>query len=116
YGEPLLLHIAALLGTVDMPATPAPDPGGGRAAGDGVTAEQPGSPLRRQLLRDLCERERARWLELGAASHLSFNPDSPLADQVVALATLTAAADQACATSLLAAVPSQGEITRIGAE
>ena len=49
-------------------------------------------------------------------SHLSFNPDLPLADQVVALATLTAAADQACATSLLAALPNQAEVTRIGAE
>ena len=49
-------------------------------------------------------------------SHLSFNPDLPLADQVVALATLTAAADQPCATSLLAAVPNQAEVTRIGAE
>ena len=35
---------------------------------------------------------------------------------MVALATLTAAADQACATSLLAAVPNQAEVTRIGAE
>ena len=50
------------------------------------------------------------------ASHLSFNPDLPLADQVVALATLTAAGDQPCATSLLAALPNQAEVTRIGAE
>ena len=35
---------------------------------------------------------------------------------MVALATLTAAADQACATSLLAALPNQAEVTRIGAE
>ena len=47
---------------------------------------------------------------------LSFNSDLPLADQVVALATLTAAADQPCATSLLAAVPNQAEVTRIGTE
>ena len=53
---------------------------------------------------------------MGQESHLSFNPDLPLADQVVALATLTAAADQACATSLLAALPNQAEVTRIGAE
>jgi hypothetical protein len=45
-----------------------------------------------------------------------FNPDLPLVDQVVALATLTAAGDQPCATSLLAAVPNQAEVTRIGAE
>ena len=49
-------------------------------------------------------------------SHLSFNPDLPLVDQVVALATLTAAGDQPCATSLLAALPNQAEVTRIGAE
>ena len=49
-------------------------------------------------------------------SHLAFNPDLPLADQVVALATLTAAADPACAMSLLAALPNQAEVTRIGAE
>ena len=35
---------------------------------------------------------------------------------MVALATLTAAADQACAMSLLAALPNQAEVTRIGAE
>ena len=35
---------------------------------------------------------------------------------MVALATLTAATDQPCATSLLAAVPNQAEVTRIGAE
>lgn len=66
--------------------------------------------------RALCERERARWHELGAGSHLSFNPDLPLADQVVALATLTAAPGQACAASLLAAVPNQAEVARLGAE
>ena len=35
---------------------------------------------------------------------------------MVALATLTAAADPPCATSLLAALPNQAEVTRIGAE
>ena len=64
----------------------------------------------------MCERERTRWYQLGQESHLSFNPDLPLADQVVALATLTAAPDQSCATSLLAALPNQSEVTRIGAE
>ena len=64
----------------------------------------------------MCERERTRWYELGEKSHLLFNPDLPLADQVVALATLTAAADQVCATSLLAALPNQAEVTRLGAE
>jgi tetratricopeptide (TPR) repeat protein len=116
YAEPLLIHIAALLATVDMPATPPPGPGGDRAPGDDTTAAQPGAPVRRRLLRALCEWERARWLELGAGSHLSFNPDLPLADQVVALATLTAAPDQACATSVLAAVPNQAEVIRVGAE
>jgi tetratricopeptide (TPR) repeat protein len=62
----------------------------------------------------LCDRERTRWYQLGA--HLSFNPDLPLADQGVALATLTAAGDQPCATALLAALPNQAEVTRIGAE
>ena len=116
YAEPLLIHIAALLRTVDMPATPPPGPGEDRAPDDDITAAQPGPPVRQRLLRALCERERTRWHELGEESHLSFNPDLPLADQVVALATLTAAADQACATSLLAALPNQAEVTRIGAE
>jgi hypothetical protein len=114
YAEPLLIHVAALLHTVDMPATPAPPGPGGDLAPDGTTAAQPGAPVRTRLLRALCERERTRWYQLSA--HLSFNPDLPLADQVVALATLTAASDRACATSLLAALPSQAEVTRIGAE
>ena len=117
YAEPLLIHIAALLRTVDLPPTPQPQGlGQDRVADDGITAAQPGPPVRQRLLRDLCERERTRWYDLGKQSHLSFNPDLPLADQVVALATLTAAADQACATSLLAALPNQAEVTRIGAE
>ena len=110
YAEPLLIHIAALLRTVDMPATPAP-PG----PGDDTMA-QPGAPVRTRLLRALCERERTRWHELGREFDLSFNRYPPLADQVVALATLTAAADQPGATSLLAALPNQAEVTRIGTE
>ena len=116
YAEPLLIHIAALLRTVDMPATLAPPGRQGRLPGDDITVAQPGSLVRQRLLRALCERERTRWYQLGEQSHLSFNPDLPLADQMVALATLTAAADQAYASSLLAAVPNQAEVTRIGAE
>ena len=117
YAEPLLIHIAALLRTVDMPPTPLPpDPDRNRALGDDIAAAQPRSPVRQRLLRALCERERTRWYQLGAGSHLSFNPDLPLGDQVVALTTLTAAADQACAISLLAALPNQAEVTRMGAE
>ena len=116
YAEPLLIHIAALLRTVDLPPTPRPQVlAQKRVAGEDITAGQPRTPVRQRLLRALCERERTRWYDLGAGSHLSFNPDLPLADQVVALATLTAA-DQACATSLLAALPNQAEVTRIGAE
>ncbi len=115
YAEPLLIHIAALLRTMDMPATPPPGPGRDRSPDGGLTSAAPGTPVRTRLLRALCERERTRWYELGEKSHLLFNLDLPLADQVAALATLTAAADQACATSLLAAVPDQGEVTRIGA-
>ncbi|MGD0246773.1 MAG: serine protease, partial [Streptosporangiaceae bacterium] len=111
YAEPLLIHIAALLRTV---AAPPPGPGQERAAQGEGGAGQPGLPVRQALLQALCERERTRWYQLG--SHLSFNPDLPLADQVVALATLTAAAGQPDATSLLAAVPNQAEVTRIGAE
>ncbi len=114
YAEPLLIHSAALLRTVTAPATPPPGPGGQRAAQSDSSAGQPGLPVRQALLQALCERERTRWYQLG--SHLSFNPDLPLADQVVALATLSAAADQPGATSLLAAVPNQAEVTRIGAE
>ena len=65
YAEPLLIHIAALLRTVDMPATPPPGPGEDRAPGDS-TAGQPGLPVRQRLLQALCERERTRWYELGA--------------------------------------------------
>src|SRR5262249_53854547 len=101
---PLLIHIPPLLDTVDIPATPAP-PGRGqdRVRNDDIAAGQPGPPVRQRLLRALCERERTRWYTLGEQSHLSFNPELPLVDQVIALATLTAADDQACATSLLAA-------------
>ena len=115
YTEPLLIHIAALLRTADMSATPAPGAGEGRAPGDG-TAAQPGTPVRQRLLRALCERERTRWYELGEQSDMSFKRYPPLADQVVALATLTAAADPASATSLLAVLPNQAEVTRIGAQ
>ena len=115
YAEPLLIHIAALLRTVDTSATP-PQPGAGedRAQDNDRTAGQLGLPVRQALLQALCERERTRWYQLG--SHLSLNPDLPLVDQVAALATLTAAADQPCAISLLAALPNQAEVTRIGAE
>ena len=114
YGEPLLIHIAALLRTVDTSATPPPDTGEDHAPDDDGTAGQSRPPVRQALLRALCERERTRWYQLG--SHLSFNPDLPLVDQVVALATLTAADDQPCATSLLGALPNQAEVIRIGAE
>ena len=113
YTEPLLIHIAALLRTVATPATP-PGSGDERAAQSDSSAGQPGLPVRHALLQALCQQERDRWYQLG--SHLSFNPDLPLADQVVALGTLTAADDQRDATSLLAAVPNQAEVTRIGAE
>jgi tetratricopeptide (TPR) repeat protein len=115
YAEPLLIHIAALLGTVAISTTPAPDPGREHTLGKDLTADQD-PPVRQTLLRTLCQREQDRWHDLGEQSHLSFNPDLPLADQVVALATLTAAVDKPCATSLLAAVPNQAEVTRIGAE
>ena len=114
YAEPLLIHIAALLRTVDMPATPSP--GQDRAPGDDITAGQPGPSVRQRLLRALYERERTRWYQLGEQSDMSFKRYPPLADQVVALATLTAAADQASATSLLAALPNQAEVTRLGTE
>ena len=117
YAEPLLIHIAALLRTVEHIRDPTPPgPGEERAPDKDITAGQPGLPVRQRLLQALCERERTRWYQLGEESHLSFNPDLPLADQVVALATLTAAADQPSATSLLAALPNQAEVTRIGAE
>ena len=113
YADPLLIHIAALLRTVDTSATSPPGPAKERAADeDGIA----GMPVRQALLQALCERERTRWYQLGQESHLLFNPDLPLVDQVVALATLTAAGDQPRATSLLAALPNQAEVTRIGAE
>jgi hypothetical protein len=114
YAEPLLIHIAALLRTVTTPASPPPDLGEERATENDRDIGTPGIPVRQALLQALCERERTRWYQLG--SHLPFDPDLPLADQVVALATLTAAADQECATSLLAALPGQAEVIRVGTE
>ena len=46
YAEPLLIHIAALLRTVDTPATPPPGLGEERAAESDSTAGQPGLPVR----------------------------------------------------------------------
>jgi len=64
YADPLLIHIAALLSTVDMPATtPPPGPGRDHALGGDITAGQPGLPVRQRLLRALCERERTRWYQ-----------------------------------------------------
>ena len=79
-----------------------------------MPADHTGRLERQRLLRALCERERTRWHHLGP--HLSFNPDLPLADQLVALATVTTPGDQAAAIQLLAALPSQAEVARIGAE
>jgi tetratricopeptide (TPR) repeat protein len=105
FTEPLLIHIAALLGTAATagatPAAPGPV--------ESVTADR-----RTMLLRTLCERERSRWERLGGP--LNLNPDLPLGDQVVSLATLTAAEDQPTAVSLLAAVPNQREVDRVGTE
>ena len=114
YRDPLLIHIAALLRTVDTSAAPPLAPAEERIEETDRIAGQPGLPVRQALLQALCERERTRWYQLG--KHLSFNPDLPLVDQVVALATLSAAADQPCATALLAVLPNQAEVTRIGAE
>jgi Tetratricopeptide repeat len=116
YAEPLLIHIAALLRTVDTSATLPPGPGEERPPEQDSTTGQPGLPVRQTLLKALCQRERDRWQRLGEESHLFFNPDLRVDDQVVALATLTAAADQPSAASLLAALPNQAEVTRIGAE
>jgi tetratricopeptide (TPR) repeat protein len=114
YAEPLLIHIAALLRTMDTPVAPRLGPSGEAAPASGVTTGEEDQPARQRLLRAMCERERARWYHLGG--QLPFNRDLPLADQVVALATLTAASDQALATSMLAAVPNQAEVTRVGGE
>ena len=116
YAEPLLIHIAALLRTMDMPDMASPvSSGHDRTPGGEATAAHPGTPVRQRLLQVLCERERTRWYQLGE-THLLLNRDLPLVDQLVALATLTAAADQPSAVSLLAALPNQAEVTRIGAE
>ena len=117
YEDPLLIHIAALLRTEGPSATPRP-PGRGeeRAPDKDITAGPPPLPVRQALLQALCQREKDRWYELGAELPLSFNWQLPLVDQLVALATLTAAADQPSATSLLAALPNQAEVTRLGAE
>ena len=67
YAEPLLIHIAALLRTVDTLRHPAAGPGrGARRRSDDSTAGQPGLPVRQALLQALCERERTRWYQLGA--------------------------------------------------
>ena len=116
YRDPLLIHIAALLRTMQTAATPPSGPREDRAIASDSIIGQPRLPVRQALLRTLCERERTRWCQLGQGSYLLFNPDLPMVDQVVALATLTAAGDQPCATSLLAALPNQAEVTRLGAE
>ena len=117
YAEPLLIHIDALLRTVRTSATPMPSsPGEERTLGSDTTAGKRDLPVRQRLLQALCERERTRWYELAEESHLSFDPYLPLADQVVALATLTAAGDQPSAMSLLAALPNQAAVTRTGTE
>ena len=101
---------------MDTSATPPPGPGEERAPDKDITAGQPGPPVRQALLQALCRAGTDPLVSAWRESHLSFNPDLPLADQVVALATLTAAADQPSAMSLLAALPNQAEVTRIGAE
>ena len=116
YAEPLLIHIAALLRTRGHARHPRRQARAGTASRT-TTAPRP-SRVRRSGS-GCCGRCVSGNGPAGmtlAQSHLSFNPDLPLADQVVALATLTAAADQACAMSLLAALPNQAEVTRIGAE
>ena len=117
YGDPLLIHIAALLRMLDVSATSPPSGRGDDPTQekDG-TAGQPGLPVRQVLLRALCAREKTRWYQLGEQSDISFKRYPPLADQVVALATLTAAVDQPCAETLLAALPNQAEVGRIGAD
>ena len=60
YAEPLLIHIAALLRTIDISATPALVAGRGRVPGEELTADQ-GLSARQGLLRALCERERT-WV------------------------------------------------------
>ena len=76
YREPLLIHIAALLRTVDTSATsPPPRLGGDHVPGNDSTAGQPGVPVRQALLQALCERERTRWYQLG--EHLPFNRICP---------------------------------------
>ena len=102
--------------TAEASATLPSGPGQEHSPDRDLTAGQPGPPVRQALLQTLCERERIRWYQLGEGSHLSFNRDLPLVDQVVALVTLTAAADQPSATSLLAAVPNQAEVSRVGTE
>jgi tetratricopeptide (TPR) repeat protein len=114
YAEPLLIHIDALLRTMDTPAAPPRGSVEQATPATEIDTDEENQPVRQRLLRALCEQERARWHQLGG--QLPFNSDLPLADQVVALATLTAAADQPSAVSLLAALPNQAEVTRIGAE
>ena len=114
YAEPLLIHIAALLQTLGAFPAPSPARTGEASADEQVRADHTDRLVRQRLLRTMCERERTRWHHLGR--HLPFNPDLPLADQLVALATLTTPGDQAAATHLLTALPSQAEVARIGAE
>jgi Tetratricopeptide repeat/Anaphase-promoting complex subunit 5 len=116
YAEPLLIHIAALLRTVGQSTASPPTRTAEQHALEEDISARESIPVRRVLLQALCERERSRWYELGYMSHLPFNPDLPFTDQVVALATLTAAGDQPSAISLLTALPNQAEVTRIGAE
>jgi hypothetical protein len=80
YGNPLLIHIATLLCTLDVSVTSPPS---GRE--DDPTQEKDGAaglPVRQVLLQALCAREKkTRWYQLGEESRLSFNPDLPLVDK-----------------------------------
>ena len=108
FGQPLLVHMAALIAAFGDPV-PAAAPAGllrrGPAGGDTV---------RTRVLRKLLDREAERWQGL-AGDLLRF--ETPLPAQVVALATASAASDRAAATGLLRVVPDLADASgeRLGA-
>ncbi len=96
FGQPLLVHMAALIAVYGDP-WPDPEPPGllRRGAAETVT-------VRTQVLRTLLGREAKRWKSL--AGDIRFET-SAVFTQGVALGTMTAAADRPTATELLRVMP-----------
>ncbi len=111
FGQPLLVHMAALIAAFGDPVPEAAPPGLRRRD----PAED--DSVRTQVLRNLLAHEADRW-RLLAGDLLRFETPLPrLPAQVVALATVSAASDRAAATRLLRVVTDLADASgeRLGA-